>query len=1015
MGQWTWAHQSFGEYLAACRLSKENLPPDKILEKILAPDGKIAREWYDTVRWLAEMRTDILYEVIQRQPMLILTPSVSLLNEEEFSELFNAILRLGDPHIFSYETWNLREFRAIHLSARHFLLTYLEVTNRYKRIRRLASRIVDRLGIQQFQKFFERTKQARRFAFRLMECFNVTDADKLLAELVNDRNEDLELRHRAARRILDVGSIEEKLELKQFIHGRDDDPEDELKGHALQALWPDQLTADELFCALSPLKRENFRGSHRTFLFEGGIVDKLQVAELPVALRWVAAQPSRHEMSFALNDFPEKIMRKAWGNICDPEVKEAFAETAVAMITRSDGLFGQSPHTYPPNKGLDEFAKAFVAATDLRHDLVLLSLPHLLQKERTADSLIRCWPPLVVADDLDWLLEHLDPDAQTGGVRWGQLAQLVASLLPRLGFQDKSLPERNRDIENVYYAGERYPELKQLTQQHFESIELFVSENLEEPAVIPEREHFHHRREIDKKIAQQRAEVRPFERLQEALDQMEAGVIWQWIYICAALTSIPSEMHTEWGLKSDLTDFPTWQSCDDEMQERIARAAKSYVMSQDVIPTDDNIEDWYETPSRPRIDDCAYLAIFLLQKVDVNALSQFPADCWKRWSKIIVWYPYATSFHDGRTDYHREIHGIQQDLMRRLNENASRAFLDNFRSFLVTRDPVTWQELSKVGHLWGSELERMLLDLLRDSDMSPSGRRSILDFLLARESAEALRIAEAQISSSYTNQNERDLVVEFAVILLIRETQFDRSPLWKLLQNDNALRHTIVDKLAEEDWYFGRFTKKATTPELIDLFIWFEERYPTREDPRQDGGFNFTTIDQFVYWRHCILTELSTEERTKSPEALAGIRRILKRFPRLTWLHRIRLELEKAVEGSEWKPASPRKVMQLISQSRESRKQRFGKLRQWCRDNPAEIAAAGVVITLLGLLWNISASGGQQGADSKDPHVPALTETSANLSTVSDITTTNVPGPDVVASPSIPASAPHNPHSSDTD
>ena len=25
-------------------------------------------------------------------------------------------------------------------------------------------------------------------------------------------------------------------------------------------------------------------------------------------------------------NFPEKIMRKAWDNICEPEVKEAFAE-----------------------------------------------------------------------------------------------------------------------------------------------------------------------------------------------------------------------------------------------------------------------------------------------------------------------------------------------------------------------------------------------------------------------------------------------------------------------------------------------------------------------------------------------------------------------------------------------------------------------------------------------------------------------------------------------------------------
>ena len=916
----TWTHQSYAEYLAAYCLSNESVLVREISRKTVAPDGKFPSHLHDTLGWLIGMRPEVLPEVIARQPMLGLRADLPHLCKGDFETLFTAILSLPDPYVYSHEIRNLRQFRARRRSARDYLLQYLADTNRFKRIRRLVFPIVDRLAIQRFQKHFERIKQARRFAFRLTECFDIRDIDDLLVELVRDRQEDLELRQWAARRILELGSIQAMRRLKPFIDSRDDDPRDELKGYALQALWPDQLTADELFSALSPPKNRISVSAYGEFLYSDSIISQLHTADLATALRWVADQPSDHELPFELNDLPRKIMRKAWENIRCEGVMGAFAEATVAMIMRSDGLFTQSPNMYPPNKELDEFEKDFVAASDLRRELVLLSLPHLLHTEREVYSLMHCWPPLVVADDLDWLLKRLDPEKETNVEIRTQAAQLIESLLPSLRSQNKTLPERNRDIEKVYCAAERYPELTQLTQQNFDEV------NLKDPAYDSEREHVRQRKEIDEQIAQQRAEVRPFERLQEALDLMKAGETLGWIYVCAALTSIPSETHSPWGLKPDLMDFPTWQSCDDETQERVVRAALAYVLGQDVISTEDNSEDWYDTGSPPRVEFFGYSAIFLLLKTGANALSQLPPDRWKRWSKIIVWYPYANSFSDGRIDYLREIHGLQEDLLRRLHRNAPRALLDNFRSLLVAQDPVTWQELNKLGHLLGSELEGMLLDLLRDSDVSPSGRRSILDFMLGMDSIEALRIAEATIASGYTNQNEKDLVIEIAVFLIISDTEFDRSLLWALLHNDNAVRHTIVDKLAEEDWHAGRCTKKASVVELADLFIWVEERYPTSEDPQIGRGSGLSTRDQIVYWRNGILSELRTREIR---EALPEIRRIRERFPKHTSVQRIQFELEKAVEGSGWKPATPKEVLELCKRYEEIRENPLKALVRW--------------------------------------------------------------------------------------
>lgn len=887
-GKREWRHSSYAAYMTARHLSNKNIPVKDILDMTVAPDKKFPSHLHDTLRWLIEMRMEVLPEVVKRQPMLILAADLSHLSADKYRALFDALLSLDDPYVYSHETWNLRNVRAGHDSAKSVLLPYLTDTRR--------------------------SPYLRRFVLDLIEHLDIEDIDNELVHIVLDENEDQVLRRLAARRICDAGSDESKLQLKSYIQSREDDPEDQLKGYALQSLWPDLLTADELFNALSPPKKKSSGHIYRTFLYGDSILDGLQPADLLTALEWVTTQRSHHETPFPLREMPGKIMRKAWDNIHVSGVLEAFTRTAVEMNARFDGIFGGNAYDMRFSDEEAKYYDKFAREVEARRQVVTTALPIWREKDTATNRLMRGRQSFLLTSDLEWLIGLLDvstePDERC------QLANIIADLFRWLSGSYASTSEENyRRVERVYNASDRHPELQQLVQRY--SITM-----LDDPDVVSHREHIRQMREIDEDIARQRAEVRPFERLQEALDRMEAGETWQWINVCLALTSIPSEMHTEWGLKSDLTDFPTWQSRDDEMQERITRAAKSYVMSQDVVPTDDNSEDWYETPARPRIDDCAYLAIFLLQKVDVNALSQLPADCWKRWSKIIVWYPNAIFSLDGRTDYHREIRGIQQELMRKLHENAPRALMDNLRTLLVAQDRLDsyiGQKLREVGHLWDSELEGVLLRLVRDSNLSPRGQRSILDFLLAKESADAQRVAEAQISKGYADQNEKDLVVEFSVSLMTSESEFNWTEVWKLFEND-AVGRAIVGKLAEEDRNTAKIPNKLSVTELVNLLIWMEEQYPTSEDPRIDGVHAVTTREQVSYLRNDLIAELRNRN---SREALDGVWWILSQFPELERLEFVRLDLEKAVEGSEPEPTSPKEVTDWLSRYQ---RQRLGKL-----------------------------------------------------------------------------------------
>lgn len=859
-----WAHQSFAEYLAAYYLSKDGVSVDEILQRTTTPDGRFAPQLYETLRWLMDMRPDFLKEVIKRRPMLVLMSDLSHLSEREYRNFVKTLLSLDDPYVYSNETWELRKYRASHQKAGSVLLPYLKDTEGHIHL--------------------------RRFVFRLLECHGFPSMGDELVDLALNEYEDPALRRWAALGLEKVGSFEAKLELKPYVFGRHDDPDDEIKGYALQALWPEQLTAEELFTALQPPKRENLSGSYKQFLIENSIVNDLPPTDLPTALKWVAAQPSNYNMPYSLRDLPGKIMRKAWDNRHIPGVLEAFAKMAITTdIVRFDGLFGRRPNTYPPDKELDEFEKAFVQETKYRRKLAMMCLPYLVASDKSPQRLAYTWPPIVVYEDMDWLLGLLE--SETDEIRRGQLAELVAWL-------------GRSDIEKVYYVSERHPEVKERTKHYFES-------RLDDPNVISECEHFQKMNEIEEARRLEMAEVRPFERIRDALERIESGETVQWLNVLYGLSFSPT-ISPSWQIEPDVTEFQNWFSCDLATRKRIVQAAATYVLKFEYRPSDQNDENWYFTNRISHAEFAGYRAMFLLLKSDDEAIHHLPAYRWSKWAKIIVWFPYVhIVLNDGRTDYHYQTRDLQQDLLRTLYLNTPRALLSNLQELLIAKDSndsYIGQELDKIEHLWDPALQTTLLDLLRASRLSANGQRSLLDILLKHDSNGTVEFAEEMIRKGYSSEEDKDRLVEFCAGLILSGREFDWQTVWNLIRHDEEIGKAIVEKIADEDRNQLTFAAHVSASDLSDLIIWVENQYPSCEDPQIDGVHWVSPREQVGQWRNSIIVELRNKE---SQEALLGIRRILDRFPQLEWINYVRVELEETVEELDWEPALPSEVLNL--------------------------------------------------------------------------------------------------------
>jgi hypothetical protein len=102
------------------------------------------------------------------------------------------------------------------------------------------------------------------------------------------------VRIRAAMVINHVGDEKTKARLKPLAVGEaENDPEDKLKGYALQAVYPDCMTTEEVFSRLTQPKAKYIGGSYQEFIARD-FGSRLPLSDLPIALRWLEKQPVRH-------------------------------------------------------------------------------------------------------------------------------------------------------------------------------------------------------------------------------------------------------------------------------------------------------------------------------------------------------------------------------------------------------------------------------------------------------------------------------------------------------------------------------------------------------------------------------------------------------------------------------------------------------------------------------------------------------------------------------------------------
>ena len=311
-----WAHQSYAEYLAADYLGSKKVPANNILNMLRHPSGGLVPQLSMVSAWAASLDPDVRRELIAQEPVVLLHGDLTGWASDDLAALTDALLLGLDQN-------RVHDFM-------------LGLSDRYKRLAHAG--LADQ--IQPYIVETTKSVPARRAAMRIAEACSLKKLQGDLLTVALDQGADPHMRSCAVSALGTCGDEETKLELLPLaLGGQGPDPDDEIKGYALGILWPEHLSANNLFQHISP-PNESFLGAYASFLTRI-LPNSLTRPSLTAALEWATAFVTRvdHMGEFHRKRLADAILIFAWDHIEDPEITPLVAQYVFTVIRTHHQLF----------------------------------------------------------------------------------------------------------------------------------------------------------------------------------------------------------------------------------------------------------------------------------------------------------------------------------------------------------------------------------------------------------------------------------------------------------------------------------------------------------------------------------------------------------------------------------------------------------------------------------------------------------------------------------------------------
>jgi Hypothetical protein (DUF2513) len=838
------SHQTYAEYLAAQYLVDGKLPVTEILRLVLHEDGsaKVVPQLRGAAGWLASLLPEVCHAILEKDPESLLLAGDLLLAEEDRANLVRQILRSYDSGVLFNE---------------HLIRG---VGSRLGRARFKYPGLAD--DLRPYIRDSAKGVSVRRIAISIADLASQTSLQHDIADVALNETEPHAVRTMAAFALGRIGDEGTKARLKCLATDKSlEDPDDELKGAALLATWPNHLTAEELFSALSRPKKGNTTGLYQQFLWSD-IASTIRLRDMCTALDWA----QRH-----VNGSPAEInplQKTAWAVVTasvaffqEPDICERVADISVST----------QYFVHP-----ERFAAALHANTPARRAIAKVAIrkaPDYFGARQLARM------GLISPDDSVFLLSLFSDVVSTD--EESRIALLIRDIL----FSDPSI---GIDIiDEVIAVTRTKPAVCEMLRPILGTIEWPSAEadqlRVDYEATVPRKT------PPEPELSQQ---------MDELLSSLTDDDLFAFEKVCWRLLgdSSPSQSQNDELL-------PRWSSLQPATQGRIVDLASAYLRGG--CPVTDL--SWIETHQMPYRVMYGFWALRLLSANAPTAFSSISPESWGNWMPCAFGDPYMDSVVDVR---HKAV-------LKTAYRFARDRFLEVLRC-LIEGQNKTWGAvyvLDRILPIWDDDIAQSLRSWLLADGIKPRAFQQIADVLIERNDVAAIQTATEVVTAvNADREDDFDVPVAAALALVCRNPVEGWQVAWRAVEINSGFAEALFANLALDP--FSKITSDVVQhlgeDQLADMYIWLSRQGAISQEENTFGLM--TPIRALTWLARVVINHLGSRG---TPAASEQVRRIRNSLPdqQLDFLSK---STEELVRRRTWRPLSPLHLIELASSFRKA-------------------------------------------------------------------------------------------------
>lgn len=857
-----WAHQTYPEYLSAKYIATRGLPLSQMTGLItnpLDPSQKILTGMLEVSAWVASMNKEVFNHLLHHDPSALVDSDVALTDPEDRKRLVHAFLTALTSGQLLRTRWPQKgHYASLCFPGIEEVLTPF---------------ITDKaLG-----------KDARDTAIDIaMDC-ELEELGDVLAEVALDATELEVVRRGAAWAVTRIGSNHARQRLKPLVAApADEDPFEELKGCALRANWPGNLTIQQVLEHLTAPKWSGL-GAYRLFLSEH-FVQNLSNDDLLPALVWLDNQRDWGKRSYDLNELEAQLVHRAMGRLDEPDVCDWITKRVVSNLNGYRPMFGE---------GVRGDVSADLLASPKRRQELLRGVAHIVPDANHADTIaftlaeyLRPYPAWLDGD-FPWMVQQLRKSEAES------IEERFWLLLLRQMFSITNLHQ----ISLLYqlYSDGRFS--RQLA-------DLFVPVDLHSAEAARQRQSWYGRAErLDGIQRDLEPRVNVQQHIEAILDRIDSGRPGEWWRIDQWLHFYESGSPYSGPVVIDSTELPGWQLCSPAIRNRTIDTALEFL--QTCAPNHSHVG----TNRFYLSDHAACRALSLLLTERPHELDSLPAAAWRKLGPIILgMHPQSTSEEIPHQRTLLEMargHGFDPVpwliiMASRADDSSSFYFSHALRSVVSI---ATDKQLDELGTaLIHPETPRSALiesvRVLCGRGLKLASERSLEVIEQLIEEPEGVKKAAAVVDILMHFLDPR-LWEELRLLLDSNDALFDRA----------FLSYTHWQRDASE------FARTLSEPALAHLYEKLASRFPPSEDLNIGEMHVVSPRESLGRWREDLLSSLSMRGTWAAVEELRGL---TERLPDIEWLPIRTAQAEEEARRHTWQPPSVDDLFNLVT-STESR------------------------------------------------------------------------------------------------